>query len=129
MVRALDEMKAVQGASSRATTLIGATATSSVVLERLLRVGDDRFVHIVCHELLETGKPFGSSLKLYQGKCLSLLNIVPSRPPKAEFAFLAACHMAELTDESPADEALHLPAGMQYCGFRSVVGTMWAMSD
>jgi len=37
---------------------------------------------------------------------------------------LAACHTAELTDESPADEALlHLAAAMQYCGFRSVVGT------
>ena len=31
---------------------------------------------------------------------------------------------------SPAtDEALHLAAAMQYCGFRSVVGTMWAMAD
>ena len=25
--------------------------------------------------------------------------------------------------------ALHLTAAMQYCGFRSVVGTMWAMAD
>ena len=37
--------------------------------------------------------------------------------------------MAELTDESPADEALHLAAAMQYYGFQSVVGTMWAMAD
>jgi len=126
MVRALDEMKAVQRASSRATTLIGATATHSVVLERLR---DHRFVHIVCHGLLEPGKPFNSSFKLYQGKHLSLLDIVRSQLPNAEFAFLAACHTAELTDESPADEALHLAAAMQYCGFRSVVGTMWAMAD
>jgi len=126
MVRALEEMKAVQGASSRATTLIGATATPTVVLERLR---DHRFVHIVCHGLLEPGKPFDSSFKLYQGKRLSLLDIVRSQLPNAEFAFLAACHTAELTDESPADEALHLAAAMQYCGFRSVVGTMWAMAD
>ena len=126
MVQALDEMKAVQGACSRATTLIGAAATPSVVLERLR---DHRFVHIVCHGLLEPGKPFDSSFKLYQGKRLSLLDIVQSQLPNAEFAFLAACHTAELTDESPADEALHLAAAMQYCGFRSVVGTMWAMAD
>ena len=126
MVRALDEMKAVQGACSQATTLIGATATPSVVLERLR---DHRFVHIVCHGLLEPGKPFDSSFKLYQGKRLSLIDIVRSQLPNAEFAFLAACHTAELTDESPADEALHLAAAMQYCGFRSVVGTMWAMAD
>ena len=126
MVRALDEMKAVQRACSRVTTLIGATATPSVVLERLR---DHPFVHIVCHGLLEPGKPFDSSFKLYQGKRLSLIDIVRSRLPNAEFAFLAACHTAELTDESPADEALHLAAAMQYCGFRSVVGTMWAMAD
>jgi CHAT domain-containing protein len=126
MVRALDEMKAVQGASTRATTLIGATATPSVVLERLR---DHRFVHVVCHGLLEPGKPFDSSFKLHQGKRLSLLDIIQSQLPNAEFAFLAACHTAELTDESPIDEALHLAAAMQYCGFRSVVGTMWAMAD
>jgi len=126
MVRALDEMEAVQGACSRATTLIGTTASPSVVLERLR---DHRFVHIVCHGLLEPGKPFDSSFKLYQGKHLSLIDIVRSQLPNAEFAFLAACHTAELTDDSPADEALHLAAAMQYCGFRSVVGTMWAMAD
>ena len=126
MVRALEEMKAVQRASSRTTTLIGATAIPSVVLERLR---DHRFVHIVCHGLLEPGKPFDSSFKLYQGERLSLIDIVRSQLPNAEFAFLAACHTAELTDGSPADEALHLAAAMQYCGFRSVVGTMWAMAD
>ena len=126
MVRALDEMRAVQGACSQATTLIGETATPSVVLESLR---DHRFIHIVCHGLLEPGKPFDSSFKLYQGKRLSLIDIVRSQLPNAEFAFLAACHTAELTDESPADEVLHLAAAMQYCGFRSVVGTMWAMAD
>jgi len=126
MERALEEMKVVQRASSRAKTLIGATATPRAVLECLQ---DHQFVHIVCHGLLEPGKPFDSSFKLYQGKRLSLLDIVQSRLPNAEFAFLAACHTAELTDESLADEALHLAAAMQYCGFRSVVGTMWAMAD
>ena len=27
------------------------------------------------------------------------------------------------------DEVLHLAAAMQFCGFRSVVGTLWAMAD
>jgi len=103
MVKALDEMQAVQAVRTRVTTLIGATATPTAVLERLR---DHQFAHIVCHGILEPGKPFDSSFKLYN-----------------------ACHTAELTDESPADEALHLAAAMQYCGFRSVVGTMWAMAD
>ena len=36
----------------------------------------------------------------------------------------------ELTEESIADEVIHhLAAAIQFCGFRSVVGTMWAMAD
>ena len=47
----------------------------------------------------------------------------------AEFAFLSACHPAELTEQTITDEVLHPAAAMQFCGFRSVVGTMWAMAD
>lgn len=28
-----------------------------------------------------------------------------------------------------ADEVIHLAAAMQFCGFHSVVGTMWPMAD
>jgi CHAT domain-containing protein/tetratricopeptide (TPR) repeat protein len=126
MVQALEEMKTLQAICPQAKTLIGATATPIGMLERLR---DHRFVHIVSHGILESGKPFDSSFKLYNGKRLSLLDIVRSQLPHAEFAFLAACHTAEMTDESPSDETLHLAAAMQYCGFRSVVGTMWAMAD
>ncbi|KAH9005606.1 hypothetical protein EDB86DRAFT_3098631 [Lactarius hatsudake] len=79
--------------------------------------------------LLETGKPFDASFKLHGGSRLTLLDIARSRLPDAEFAFLSCCHTAEITQDSVADEALHLTAAMQYCGFRSVVGTMWEMAD
>jgi CHAT domain-containing protein len=81
------------------------------------------------HGKLEPGKPFDASFKLHEDKRLSLLDIVRSRLPEAEFAFLSACHTAEVTKGSMVDEALHLAAAMQYCGFRSVVGTMWEMAD
>jgi CHAT domain-containing protein len=123
---AFGEMKVVQATSTQVTTLISAMATPTTVLERLR---DHRFVHIVCHGILEPGKPFDASFKLYGDKRLSLLDIVRSRLPEAEFAFLSACHTAQLTEKSIADEALHLTAAMQYCGFRSVVGTMWEMAD
>ena len=35
----------------------------------------------------------------------------------------------EPTDDSVSDEWLHLVAAMQYSGFRSAVGTMWARPD
>jgi CHAT domain-containing protein len=47
-----------------------------------------------------------------------------------EFAFLSTCHTGELMEESIDDEGPAAPgAAMQYCGFPSVVGTMWAMAD
>jgi len=126
MKAALGETRVVQSVDTQVKTLISARATPPAVLKHLQ---DHRFVHVVCHGILEPGKPFDSSFKLYRGNRLSLLDIIRSRLPNAEFAFLAACHTAELTDGSLSDEALHLTAAMQYCGFRSVVGTMWAMAD
>ncbi|KAH8978918.1 hypothetical protein EDB86DRAFT_3150036 [Lactarius hatsudake] len=50
-------------------------------------------------------------------KRLTLLDIVRSDLPTAEFAFLSACHIAEVTEGSVIDEGLHLAAAVQYCGF------------
>ena len=122
---AFGEIKAIEVTKSPVKSLISAMATPETVIEGLR---DHRFAHFVCHGLLETGKPFEASLELHKGN-LTLLAIVRSQLPAAEFAFLSACHTAELTEGSLADEGLHLAAAMQYCGFRSVVGTMWAMAD
>jgi tetratricopeptide (TPR) repeat protein len=108
------------------TGLVSSRATPSTVLEGLR---SSQLAHFACHGMLETGKPFEASFKLHEGSRLTLLEIVQSRLPDAEFAFLSCCHAAEITAKSVSDEALHLTAAMQYCGFRSVVGTMWAMAD
>jgi CHAT domain-containing protein len=126
MPQASREMKAVQVVDTQVMTLFSARATPTAVLAHL---HDHPFTHIVCHGILEPGKPFEVSFKLHNGKRFKLLDILRSQLPDAEFAFLSACHTAELTDESIADEVLHLSAAMQFCGFRSVVGTMWAMAD
>jgi CHAT domain-containing protein len=67
--------------------------------------------------------------KLGDDDHLTLFDLVCSRLPSAEFALISAFHTAELTDGSIADEALHLTAAIQYCGFWSVVGTMWTVTD
>src|SRR6266702_2586615 len=77
--------------------------------------------HFVCHRRLETGKSFDTSFQLHWGTQLTLVDIMRTRLPNAEFAFLSCCHTAELTEESIADEALHLTITMLYCGFQSVV--------
>ena len=122
---AFGEIKAIEATKTTVKSLISKNATPETVIEGLR---GHRFAHFVCHGLLETGKPFDASLELHKAN-LTLLAIVRSQLPAAEFAFLAACHTAELTEDSVADEGLHLTAAMQYCGFRSVVGTMWAMAD
>ncbi|KAH8978018.1 CHAT domain-containing protein [Lactarius akahatsu] len=120
------EIDVVRNLDVQVTSLISKWATPSSVVEALR---DHRFAHFACHGNLERGKPFDASFQLHGGERLTLLDIVRSRLPNAEFAFLSCCHTAEITDESIADEALHLTAAMQYCGFRSVVGAMWAMAD
>jgi CHAT domain-containing protein len=118
--------RALKSCQIEVTGLISSEATPSSVLEGL-RGG--QFAHFACHGVLATGKPFEASFKLHGNSRLTLLDIARSRLPNAAFAFLSCCHAAEITEESVADEALHLTAAMQYYGFRSVVGTMWEMAD
>ena len=105
--------------------LVSSEATPSSVTEGLR---GSQFAHFACHGVLDTGKPFDTSFKLHRGPHLTLLEIVRSRLPDAEFAFLSCCHAAEITEGSVADEGLQLTAAMQYCGLRRVVGTMWEMA-
>ncbi|KAH8996333.1 CHAT domain-containing protein, partial [Lactarius akahatsu] len=107
--------------------LISDEATRATVIHGLQK---HRLAHFACHGNLEPGKPFEASFELHGGDRLTLLDIVRSwLAIAAEIAFLSACHTAEYTDMEHPDEALHLTAAMQYCGFRSVVGTLWAMAD
>ncbi|KAH8978917.1 CHAT domain-containing protein [Lactarius hatsudake] len=119
------EIQVVQRLDTDVTSFISEAATPAAVIDGFHR---HRFVHFACHGTLETGKPFEAGFELY-GERLTLLEIVRSHLPTAEFAFLSACHTAEVTDGSMVDEGLHLAAAVQYCGFRSVVGTTWAMAD
>ena len=120
------EIQVIQSLKPPVTSLISQNATPSTVLDGLRH---HQFCHFACHGVLTTGKPFDASLILYNKEPLMLLDIVRSRLPAGECAFLATCHTAELSDESMPDEVLHLSAAMQYSGFRTVIGTMWAMAD
>jgi CHAT domain-containing protein len=119
VLRALDK-------DTDVSSLVSETATPAAVIDDLHH---HQFVHFACHGTLETGKPFEAGFELCGDARLTLLDIVRAHLPTAEFAFLSACHTAEVTEGSIMDEELHLAAAVQYCGFRSVVGTMWAMAD
>ena len=116
----------IHGLIQSATTLVGAKATRATVMKHL---PNHRLVHFACHGSLKSERPFDTAFLLHGKDRLSLLDIVRSRLSGAEFAFLSVCHRAEWTDARTADEALHLTAALQHCGFRSAVGTLWEMND
>lgn len=121
------EIKTIQGIGrTKVKSLVGKKATKAAVVDDL---GQHRFAHIAGSVKLVPGRPFDAPFRLHGGDRLTLLDLARCRFPSAEFAFLSASHAAELTDASHPDEALHLTAAMLHCGFRSVVGTMWAMAD
>jgi CHAT domain-containing protein len=108
------------------TRIASEAATPENVIARL---PTHPWVHFACHGVLQPGRPFESSFLLQRNTHLTLLRIAKSHLPIAELAFLAACHTAELAEDGTPDEVLHLTAAMQFSGFRSVIGTMWAMVD
>ncbi|EJD06602.1 TPR-like protein [Fomitiporia mediterranea MF3/22] len=106
------------------TKLLNRRASRRKVMEMLRKV---TWIHFACHGHLNP-EPFDSSFKLAD-RGLTLLDIIQTNVPNAEFAFLSACHTAELSHSGVHDEALHLSAAMQFIGFRSVIGTMWELYD
>ncbi|KAJ6584583.1 CHAT domain-containing protein [Mycena capillaripes] len=84
------------------------------------------WVHFACHAKQDP-LPFQSSFELYDGH-ITLLDLIRSRRPNAQLAFLSACNTATGEWETP-DETLHLAAALQFSGFQSVVGTLWPMAD
>ena len=112
------------GGSTR--RLVSESATSRATMENLRY---HPYLHLTCNAYLEVGKPLDSWFMLQGRDRLSLFDIMRSRLPNAEFAFLSASHSAALTDKGIDDEVLHLAAAMQFCGFKSVVGAMWAVVD
>ncbi|KAH7884138.1 CHAT domain-containing protein [Phlebopus sp. FC_14] len=70
---------------------------------------------------------FKSCLAMRDGP-LSLLDIINSDLTTHEFAFLSACKTA-VGDLSTPDEVIHLAAGLQFMGVKSVVGTLWRVDD
>ncbi|KAG2122484.1 CHAT domain-containing protein [Suillus clintonianus] len=85
------------------------------------------WVHLACHGMQDLEQPYNSCFSM-RDKPVTLLDIMENNSPQAEFAFLSACHTAVGDEETP-DEAIHLAAGLQFSGFKSVVGTLWGVND
>ncbi|TFK72294.1 hypothetical protein BDN72DRAFT_836472 [Pluteus cervinus] len=86
------------------------------------------WAHFACHGVTNPDKPMESALILANHTRLTLREISDMSLPHAEFAYLSACQTAKGVAEAP-DESAHLSVGMMVCGYRSIIGTMWQISD
>ena len=120
----LAEIRRIRTIAPEGTTLEGSSATSEKVLEAM---SQHPYIHLSCHGHVNHQQPFLSHFSLHD-KPLLVSDLVKRKIPNAEFAFLSACHSAAGNTDTP-DEVFHLTASLQFAGFRSVVGTMWAMVD
>ncbi|KAG2360934.1 CHAT domain-containing protein [Suillus spraguei] len=87
----------------------------------------EHWVHLACHGKQDPDQPYNSHFVM-RDEHLTLLDIMERDVPHAEFAFLSACHTAVGDEETP-DEVIHLAAGLQFSGFKSVIGTLWEVND
>ena len=106
------------------THIVGEESSTSRVVEEL---GRNEWVHFACHGLPNQTQPFESAFALHDGH-FAIERIIGCDLKNPEFAYLSACHTTVGDEESP-DEAIHLASAMQFVGFRSVIGTMWAVDD
>ncbi|KAG1791599.1 CHAT domain-containing protein [Suillus plorans] len=99
-------------------------ATKSTALRALQ---DNTWFHLACHGTQRFDGPFQSAF-LMRDQPLSLLDIAQMDLSRHQFAFLSACETA-VGDLSTPDEVIHLAAGLQFAGVKSVVGTLWKVDD
>jgi CHAT domain-containing protein/tetratricopeptide (TPR) repeat protein len=106
------------------TRIDGEESCTSRVVEEL---GKNEWVHLACHGLPNRQEPFESAFALHDGH-FTIQHIIGCDFKNPEFAYLSACHTT-VGDEKSPDEVIHLASAMQFVGFRSVIGTMWAVDD
>lgn len=111
-------------AGIRALSLEGDGTGAKECLEHMQRFSS---VHLACHGSQNPTQPLQSRFVFHRG-VLELESILKSNLRNADLAFLSACQTSA-GEESLADEAVHLSAGMLAAGYRRVVGTMWSIGD
>ncbi|KAG1718456.1 CHAT domain-containing protein [Suillus lakei] len=106
------------------TKITSIDATKSRALRALQ---DNTWLHFACHGTQNCEEPFQSAF-LMRDHPLPLLDIAQLDLSRHEFAFLSACETAIGVPSTP-DEMMHLAAGLQFAGVKSVVGTLWKVND
>ncbi|KAI0088779.1 CHAT domain-containing protein [Irpex rosettiformis] len=109
---------------SSTSIISGDKSTVDVVLKAM---ATHDWIHLACHGVQNSQDPIQSAFALYDGP-LKLSMLMDTELVNAELAVLSACQTAT-GDKNLSEEAVHLAAAMLNVGFKSVIGTMWSISD
>ena len=112
------------GHSDKSIVLDDEAGTVDAVLEGM---ETHEWVHLACHGIQNRENSLDSAFLLYDGR-LNISALMSKSFPNAELAVLSACQTAT-GDEELDNEAVHLAAWMLNIGYKSVIGTMWSISD
>jgi CHAT domain-containing protein len=104
---------------SSSVAMLVADPNVNSVLEQLPQA---QLLHLACHGV-QNHEPLRSHF-LLRDEPLSIQELVKLNLPSAVFAFLSACETAQ-GDQKQPDQTIHLAASLIFCGFRSVIATMW----
>ncbi|KAI0039199.1 hypothetical protein FA95DRAFT_1459116, partial [Auriscalpium vulgare] len=124
--RVYDEIEVIEAVGENVKTLLGSEVTHNAMMENLPKFD---WIHFASHGHVDSEKPFNSSFELHDNVQLTVQDLLKANLPNAELAVLSACHTAAVDKDNTPDEGISLASGMQFCGFRGIVGTLWAMAD
>jgi CHAT domain-containing protein len=118
-----DEVQTVAGIVLSTSASVANDICAPPTVESVLQLAPSAHVlHLACHGH-QHEDPLKSCFALHDGR-LTISALMDLNLPKAMLAFLSACETAKGDKDQP-DQAVHLAASMLFCGFRSVVATMW----
>ncbi|KAG1811947.1 CHAT domain-containing protein [Suillus variegatus] len=121
------ELELVQSLLPRTVSFTKVTSGESTKSRALRTLRDNQWLHFACHGTQNFVEPFKSAL-LMRDQPLPLIDIAQTDLSRHEFAFLSACDTAAGDLKTP-DEVIHLAAGLQFAGVKSVIGTFWSVND
>jgi CHAT domain-containing protein len=118
-----EEVRVVAGLfKSVSASVVNDVDIKATVRSMLDKLPQAHILHLACHGY-QKSDPLESCFALNDGP-LTISALMELNLPNAMFAFLSACETAK-GDQNQPDQAVHLAASLLFCGFRSVVGTMW----
>jgi tetratricopeptide (TPR) repeat protein len=101
--------------------------TEASVESVLIALRAAQVAHFACHGYADTWEPLNSALLLPNGELLTLDTILSAQLPDTYLIALSACETA--LQGGTRDEAVSLSTGLLQAGARSVIGSLWRVSD